>query len=364
MISTPKSIATWQMTRAGKGGQPGEMTQTSIPAPALKADEALVEVAGCGVCHTDLGYFYDGVPTIQPLPLTLGHEISGTVVDGPEHLVGKSVIVPAVLPCGDCPICDQGRGNRCLNQKMPGNSLGIYGGFASHIPVPARDLCVLNELKHPLSHYAVVADAVTTPYQAAKRAGIGEGDNVVVIGIAGGVGSYMGQIVKAMGAGVVIGIDLDDEKLQRSLDFGADYVINASGMSARDIKQHVKKIAKEIGVSSGVGWKIFECTGTASGQEVGLELLSYVGTLVVVGFGVQNNQYMLSKLMVYDAHLIGTWGCLPHYYPDVVEMIHDGRIAIEPFVQTKPMSQILEVIEAQHTVGFDRRQVLEPDFGG
>ena len=75
--------------------------------PELGPDDALVKVAGCGVCHTDLSFFYDGVPTVNKPPLTLGHEISGTVVAGPGGLVGKNVIVPAVMPCNkpDCPIC-------------------------------------------------------------------------------------------------------------------------------------------------------------------------------------------------------------------------------------------------------------------
>jgi len=69
---------------------------------------------------------------------------------------------------------------------MPGNSLGIYGGVASHIPVPSIDLCeVKNRGSIPLAHLAVVADAATTPYQAAKRADLQPGDNVIVIGITG-----------------------------------------------------------------------------------------------------------------------------------------------------------------------------------
>ena len=172
MAAIPDKIQTWQMVEPGKEGKPGVLQKTTIPMPELAEGDALVEVAGCGVCHTDLGYFYDGVPTVSKPPLTLGHEIAGTVFAGPEALLDKQVIVPAVMPCGNCPICDAGRGNRCLAQKMPGNSLGVYGGFSSHIPVPAGDLCVVEEAKYPLSHYAVVADAGTTPYQAAMRAGL------------------------------------------------------------------------------------------------------------------------------------------------------------------------------------------------
>src|SRR5690606_5447551 len=104
----PDAIRTWQMT------EPGRLESRTVPTPALGPDEALVEIRGCGVCHTDLSYFYLGVPTIQKPPLTLGHEIAGVVVAGPERLLGREVVVPAVLPCNDCDICRAGRGNRCL----------------------------------------------------------------------------------------------------------------------------------------------------------------------------------------------------------------------------------------------------------
>jgi 6-hydroxycyclohex-1-ene-1-carbonyl-CoA dehydrogenase len=157
----PSTIKTWQMT------VPGTLTKTEIPVPQLQPGEVLVEVKGCGVCHTDLSYFYMGVRTDHPPPLSLGHEISGVVVAGEASYIGKEVIIPAVLPCNKCELCKTGRGNRCLAQKMPGNSMGIYGGYSSHIPVPAVDLCIVgNRGKVPLEHLSVIADAVTTPYQA------------------------------------------------------------------------------------------------------------------------------------------------------------------------------------------------------
>jgi len=73
-------------------------------------------VAGCGVCHTDLGFYYDGVRTRHPMPLTLGHEISGRVIAtgaGAEAWQGKAVIIPAVMPCGKCDVCKRGMGNIC-----------------------------------------------------------------------------------------------------------------------------------------------------------------------------------------------------------------------------------------------------------
>jgi len=168
MATIPEKIETWQMVQPTikdkETGEvkPGKLGKATIPVPTLAPGEVLVKVAGCGVCHTDLGYFYDGVPTVSKPPLTLGHEISGTVVAGDEKWVGKEVIVPAVMPCRQCILCKTGRGNRCLVQKMPGNSLGIYGGFSSYIPVPSVDLCeVRNRGSIPLEQLAVVADAAT-----------------------------------------------------------------------------------------------------------------------------------------------------------------------------------------------------------
>lgn len=368
MAAAPDKIMTWQMvqptSRNKETGEvvSGKLEMKKIPVPELEPGEVLVEVAGCGVCHTDLGYFYDGVPTVNKPPLILGHEISGTVVGGDEGWIGKEVLIPAVMPCRTCYLCKTRRGNRCLNQKMPGNSLGIYGGFSSHIPVPSIDLCeIKNRGKMPLSHLSVVADAATTPFQAAKRAALNLGDNVVVIGI-GGVGQYMVQEAKALGAGTVVAVDIIDERLQRMRSYGADYVINAKGMRPKEVSNELRDIRKRNGLP-GYGWKIFEVTGTKPGQEIALELLSFTGKLILIGFGLQKVEYSISRLMAFDAEIIGTWGCLPEYYPLVLGMVLSGKIALEPFVQTRPMRNIAEIFEEIHTKGSpEQRVVLEPDF--
>lgn len=372
MSEIPSKINTWQMAEGPvidketrKVTAPGKLVRTEIPVPDLAADDALVKVAGCGVCHTDLGYFFDGVPTVNKPPLTLGHEISGTVVAGPDGLVGKNVIVPAVMPCNkpDCAICQGGRGNRCLAQKMPGNSLGMYGGFSDYIPVPAGDLCVMEDLAGiELSHYAVVADAGTTPYQAAMRADIQKGDLVMVFGAVGGVGTYVTQIVKALGAGVVIGLDINAEKLENIKNYGADYVIDVKGKDVKAVRGEFREICKHAGVPHNVGWKIFEVTGVKSAQDMALAFVSYLGKMMIVGFGTGKNDYMISRLMAFDAEIIGTWGCLPKYYPKVLELVQSGKVRIEPFLETKPMSSIAQVFDDQHHGKFDKRQVLIPDF--
>jgi 6-hydroxycyclohex-1-ene-1-carbonyl-CoA dehydrogenase len=353
----PTHIDTWQMT------EPGKLVRMRLPMPDRQPGEAVIRIAGCGVCHTDLSYFYMGVPTVQKPPLSLGHEIAGVVVEGPDSMVGREVIVPAVIPCGSCELCRSGRANRCLAQKMPGNSMGIYGGFSSHIIADARFLCPVGDRgATPLEHLSVVADAVTTPYQAALRAGLAPGDRVVVIGAAGGVGSFMTQTAKAMGAAAVIGIDINDAKLAAMTGYGADFVINPRGLGAKDVKERIKAFCKERGLPANTGWKIFEVTGTKPGQELALALLSFVGKLIVVGYGTDETSYMLSKLMAFDAEIIGTWGCPPERYPEVLAMCLDGRIRLAPFVETRPMSRIAQTFEQAHHGELNRRVVLTPDF--
>jgi 6-hydroxycyclohex-1-ene-1-carbonyl-CoA dehydrogenase len=369
MGDVPSMIKTWQMiqptvyNKETKETTPGKLALAEIPVPELKPGEVLVEVAGCGVCHTDLGYFYDGVPTVSKPPLTLGHEIAGKVVAGDPAWIGKEVIVPAVMPCRQCYLCKTGRGNRCLNQKMPGNSLGLYGGFSSHIPVPSIDLCLVkNRGDFALAELAVVADAATTPYQAAKRADLQPGDNVVIVGVTGGVGQYMAQMAKALGAKTVIGIARHEEKLKRALEFGADLVINSKDKDANTVSKEFREICKANGLPN-YGWKIFEVSGAKAGQEMALTLLGFIGKLIVVGFSMAKTEYAIGRLMAFDAEIIGTWGCLPEYYPLVLDLVVNKKIDIKPFVETRPMSTIAETFAEVHKAGSPaKRIVLTPDF--
>jgi 6-hydroxycyclohex-1-ene-1-carbonyl-CoA dehydrogenase len=224
-------------------------------------------------------------------------------------------------------------------------------------------LCEIPDRKGiPLSHFAVIADAATSPYQAAMRAEVKPGDLTIVIGVTGGLGVHATQVCSALGAKEVIGIARNPEKLKRALNFGATHVISSVDKSPRDIRDEFRSYCKEKGLPSNYGWKIFEWTGLLAGQAIALELLSFVGKLVICGFGMQKNEYSLSRLMAFDADIMGSWGCLPKYYPEVLKLVLDGKIQIEPFVETRPMSTIKEAYKEAHATSLMRRIVLTPDF--
>lgn len=331
------------------------------PAP----DEVIVEVAGCGVCHTDVGFAYDGVPTRHPLPLILGHEISGRVVEAGELAAAwlrKNVIVPAVVPCGRCPACQAGRPTVCSKQFMPGND--GHGGFATHVRVPARGLCqVPDELPAgvTLEMLSVVADAVSTPYEAIRRSGLGAEDVAVFVG-AGGVGGFGVQIAAAMGAAVVA-VDVDQCRLELAAQHGASLALNTREMDEKELKKRVRTFAKESG-KRGIGMKVFETSGTPGGQQTAFHLLDFGGYLAVVGFTPKKTELRLSNLMALDATARGNWGCPPEQYPAALQLVLDGKVALAPYVESRPLDDAPEVLEAVAHRALKRRVILKPSRNG
>ncbi len=349
-----KELYQWQMTEVKK-----QFVKIEGSFPNLNNDEVLVKIAGCGVCHTDLSFWNFGVKTKQDLPLTLGHEISGTVVKGDPNWLHKNVIIPAVLPCGECDFCKNERSNVCRNQQMPGND--FHGGFASHIKVPSRFLCHVPDSvldKYPLEHLSVIADAISTPYQVIKKSEIQINDIAIVIGV-GGVGIYGALIAKIFGA-KVIALDIKDEKLTNALNNGIDAVLNISSLEPNEIKESVKELVKGLKASK-FGWKIFEFSGTKTGQELAFNLMTFASTLSIVGFTMDKVNVRLSNLMAFDAKLIGTWGCRAELYPEVLDLIATDKLSISQFIETFPMSQINEVFSNTLSHKYTKRSVLIPE---
>ena len=325
------------------------------------SDEVVVEVAGCGVCHTDVVFATDGVPTRHPLPLILGHEISGRVVAAGENAgdwLGRAVIVPAVISCGVCPACRAGRPTVCRRQFMPGNDGD--GGFATHVLVPSRGLCPVPEglpSGVTLEMLCVVADAVTTPYEAIRRSGLGPDDVAVIVG-AGGVGGFGVQIAAAVGAAVVA-IDVDRERLDLASRHGAGLVLDASSTDLKGLKAATRTFSKES-ARKGIGLKIFEMSGTPAGQTTAFGMLDHGAYLGVVGFTPKPVELRLSNLMALDATARGNWGCPPDQYPAALQLVLEGKVTLSPFIEMHQLDDAPTIVEAVAKHAVRRRVILQP----
>jgi 6-hydroxycyclohex-1-ene-1-carbonyl-CoA dehydrogenase len=355
----------WEMTAAG---QP--LSRVSREVAPLAPEDVLVRVAGCGVCHTDLGFLHDGVRTRHSLPLILGHEISGHVEEAGGRyasLVGQAVVVPAVLPCGECALCRSGRPTICRSQIMPGNDRD--GGFATRVTLPGRFLCPVpgagEDPDAPLGaakgltlrHLAVVADAVSTAFQAVKRSGVGPRDLAVVVGL-GGVGTFAAQFAAEAGAAVV-GLDVDPRRLEAAAGLGARLALDPRALPGKALRAGVADFARAAKAPD-AGWTIFECSGTAAGQQTAWSLLGYGATLMVVGYTLEATALRLSNLMAFDARALGNWGCAPELYPAVLDKVLSGRIDVVSHVALKPLSEIGPVLDEVRAHRADRRIVLVP----
>ena len=337
--------------------EPGRLELQDLQITEPAAGDALIRVAGCGLCHTDISFFTGAVRTRRALPLVFGHEIAGIVEAAPppfEHLNGRPVIVPAVMPCGSCDLCRDGRDTACQSQIMPGND--IPGGFASALVVPARHLIPVGDIGAlRLEELAVVADAVTTPYQALQRAGAGPGDLVIVIGV-GGIGTFAVQIARALGSEVAA-IDVSAARREIASTLGARWTFDPTATDGRTIK---KQLLKDAAVVTS-RWRVMEMSGTARGQELAWTLLPPAGTLGVIGFTMDKPDIRLSNLMALDASAFGSWGCSPRLYPAAIELVVRGAVQVHPFVEVHPLADgpQLFAAAAEHRSN-GKRPVLVP----
>ena len=310
-----------------------------LPRPVPGPGEALVKVAACGFCHTDLHYLDHAVPTAKPPPLVLGHEISGIVEElGPgrsSRSVGDRVLVPSVLPCGDCVQCRAGRGNICPRLQMPGNHRD--GGFAEYVLAPARDLVEV-PAGLDLARSAVIADALTTPYHAVvRRARVRAGDWVVVVGC-GGVGINAVQFAVAAGAHV-IAVDLRAEKRETALQLGACDALDPT---------ELPDLARSVRTRTGGGADVaLEVVGKPETVTLALSTLRRGGRLCVVGYSDAAVPIPLNRLMFFEYEIVGSLGCRPVDYPRVIEMVRQGQVNLEAVTSgTLPLDRIGEAADA------------------
>jgi 6-hydroxycyclohex-1-ene-1-carbonyl-CoA dehydrogenase len=207
---------------------------------------------------------------------------------------------------------------------------------------------------------SVVADAVTTPYEAIRRSRLGREDVAVIVG-AGGVGGFGVQIAAALGAAVAA-IDVDRERLELASQHGAGLVLDASSTDLKGLKAAVRSFIKES-ARKGIGLKIFEMSGTPAGQTTAFGLLDHGAYLAVVGFTPKPIELRLSNLMAFDATARGNWGCPPDQYPAALQLVLEGRVALAPYIETHPLEEAPAILDAVAKHALRRRVVLQPNHG-
>ena len=222
---------------AGAKGAPVSVETILVPDPG--PGEALVRIQACGVCHTDLHY-REGAIT-NDFPFLLGHEASGIVEKVGPNVTnvapGDFVILAWRAPCGTCRSCLRGRPWYCFSsrnaqQKMTrqdgtplSTAIGI-GAFAELALVAAGQAVKVNPAARPEAAGLVGCGIMAGLGAAINTGGVSRGDSVAVIGC-GGVGNAAIAGAKLAGAHTIIGVDVDERKLEWAKQFGATHTINS-----------------------------------------------------------------------------------------------------------------------------------------
>ncbi|MBB2900410.1 S-(hydroxymethyl)mycothiol dehydrogenase [Kineococcus radiotolerans] len=334
-------------------GAPVETVDIVVPEPI--AGEVVVDVAACGVCHTDLHYREGGIN--DDYPFLLGHEAAGTVAQVGEGVtnvaVGDAVVLNWRAVCGECRACKRGRPQYCFatrnaTQKMTltdgtplSPALGI-GAFTPKTLVAAGQATRID---------TSIYDGSTTGFDPAVAgllgcgvmAGIGaavntapvqRGDTVAVIGC-GGVGCAAIAGAVLAGARRVIAVDLDDRKLAWARQLGATHTVNSRGLSEDEVVKAVQDLTDSFGADV-----VIDAVGRPETWRQAFYARDLAGTVVLVGVPTPDMQLQVPLLDVFGrgGALKSSWygDCLPERdFPALLELHADGRLPLDAFVSER-----------------------------
>ncbi|PSQ39989.1 alcohol dehydrogenase [Halobacteriales archaeon QS_9_68_42] len=324
---------------------PGEgLRVEDVSRPDVGTGEALVEVSACGVCHSDLHVMDGDLPLVEPR--VLGHEVAGTVAEtgaGVDLAAGTDVAVFGGWGCRDCETCARGDDQLCNLTNWLG--IGSDGGYAEYVRVPTADYCLPLEGLDPVEA-APLTDAALTAYRSLRKADVGPGDSVAVVGV-GGLGSFGVQFGRLWGCRVVA-VDRDPAKLGRAEELGADAAVGTGGSVPRNIKAAaggpVDAVVDFVGADETLRW--------AS------NVLGADGRLVLAGIGGGSIEFAWNPLVGSEVtYRTVQWGN-PAELRDVLDLARQGRLSInvEP-VGLADLPATLERLEAGDVEG---RAVVVP----
>jgi propanol-preferring alcohol dehydrogenase len=270
-----------------------------VQIPKIGNDEVLIKVQAAGLCHTDL-HFLDG--TLKPwkgtLPLTLGHEVAGDIVETGSHIrnfkKGDRVAISNCISCGECHYCKTGHENLCSNLDQVGFT--VDGGYADYVKTKESTLV---KLPSNVSYEAasVLACAGASCYHALVSIAQARPGETVLINGFGGLGSNALQIAKALGLRVIV-VDIVREKLRIAKEMGASLTIDASSQT---VDEAVKK------ATSGAGADIaLELVGHTKTIENAYRSLGKLGRLVFIGY--TKDQFTINplELVVFEYAIKGS----------------------------------------------------------
>lgn len=305
-----------------------------FPEPQLGADEVLVRVAACGVCGSDV-HGFDGSTGRRIPPIVMGHEAAGVIAEVGAAVegfdAGERVTFDSTIYCGSCDYCLAGKINLCDNRQVMGVSCGDYrrhGAFAEFVAVPSRILHRLPE-SLPMEHAALI-EAVSVAVHAVRRSsrrqrGAGQGDTAVVVG-AGMIGLLVIQALRAYGAGRVIAIDVDEDRLRVAQQLGASDVVHPD-------RQDPIALVRELTGGHGAAAS-YEVVGATAPLQTAVECVAKGGSVTLVGNVSPRVEVPLQSIVTRELTLYGSCASQGEY-PECIALMAAGKINVAPLLSAR-----------------------------
>lgn len=328
---------------------PKQMALEEVPRPRPRPDQVLVRVRYSACCATDFDLIDGTMPDQARYPIILGHEWSGEVVEAPPEyagLVGRDVVADNLVTCGTCPACAAGRPNLC--RKMDELGFSLNGAHAEYLVTLARNVRMLPPGLSPKA--AALAEPVGVALYGTRRARVGLGDRVLVLG-AGPIGLFTMQVCRAAGAAEVWQADLRPERLELAKRLGASGVLDLSKVSLADSLRE-RRIEPDV---------IMECSGNPKAFTQAIKAVRSGGRVGVLGYYADElAEIRPSDIMMRDLEVLGAV-CPTGTWDAAVALIADGRVNTEALItHTFPLEGFAQAYDiARQGTGGAMKVMLE-----
>jgi (R,R)-butanediol dehydrogenase/meso-butanediol dehydrogenase/diacetyl reductase len=303
-----------------------EFELREFPTPAPEPGKAVVEIASCGICGTDVHAYMHGGPYT---PAICGHEWSGTVsacgadVDGVRE--GDRVGIGIAPACGSCALCLAGAPAQCMAALT--SMLGLdpmappHGGFATAVAVSAARLY---RLRPQISdNEAALLEPATVVTHALRRTPVRVGESVVVLG-AGPIGLLALQLAQVAGGGCVVVIEPEPSRAALARSLGASEVL---APDLADLEARLRKLCGPAGPDL-----VLECAGVPTTIQHSVDLVRRGGRVALVGLASTPATIQPGTWLVKEVTLAASLGYTHEEFEITQELAADGRLRLAPLV--------------------------------
>lgn len=322
--------------------------------PVVGPRDVLIRVKAAGICHSD-AHYRAGVSPVEPLPLTLGHEVAGVVekagAEVTDFTIGERVCVHYLVTCGQCAFCEAGNEQFCPAAQMIGKHRD--GGYSEFIAVPERSVFHLPD-EIPFEQGAILMCSSATSLHALNKARLRRGETVAIFGV-GGLGVSALQLARHFGAAEVYAVDINPHKLELAARFGA---VPVNAAVCNPVEQ-IRKLTNGRGVNVAL-----ELVGSPLTMRQAVQSLAILGRAALVGLTRESFEVApYTELLNREAEIVGVSDHLASEIPLLLDLVRTRKLDLSHgIIRTIPLEAraVNDALDRLENFGDDLRAVITP----